>query len=93
MTFPFRGMYAVRMEAVFQLKHPIKALQPALVQCLDRWNLRAQPLDPSGLESPVAGWFRIESDSLETLQAGVAALLKRDDVDGAYIKPDEGPPG
>lgn len=93
MTLPNRGMYAVLMEAMFQLKRSVNELPTALVQSLERWGLRALPLDPSRQDGPMAGWFRIEGDRLESLQAAVVALLKRDDVDAAYVKPDEGPPG
>ena len=81
------------MEAVFQLAPPHKALPVSLTRCLDQWGLSAKPLDPSDHEGALAGWYRVESDRIDDLQAAVTALQARSDVDDAYVKPDEGPPG
>jgi hypothetical protein len=81
------------MEAVFQLASPHQALPVSLTRCLDQWGLSAQPLDPSDHQGALAGWYRLESDRGSDLQAAVTALQQRSDVDAAYVKPDEGPPG
>lgn len=81
------------MEAVFQLAPPHKTLPAALTRCLAQWDLHAQPLDPSAHAGPMAGWYQIHSERADALTAAVSALQQRSDVDAAYIKPDEGPPG